>query len=227
MLASWEVPFEAIDVEARPAARAELARLGVPGPPATVNGDRVVHGWNPKALAALVGIQYDEGARLAPAELARRLDRVLEVGAHAMRQVPPEHLALKHPGRDRSIRQLGYHVFRLALASRDAMEGGRLPKAWQDEPAPPEVADGPAVAAYGETVRRNLASWFARPGAWDRVVETWYGPQSGHDLLERTTWHAAQHVRQVHDLLGRVGIKPDVPFTESDLRGLPLPIDLW
>jgi DinB superfamily len=227
LLASWEIPFEAIDVEARPAARAELARLGVPGPPATVRGDRVVHGWNPKALAALVGIAYDEGERLAPAELARRLDRVLVVAASAMRQIPPEHLTLAHPGRDRSIRQLGYHVFRLALASRDAMEGGRLPKAWQDEAVPPEVSDGPAVAAYGETVRRRLADWFARPGAWDGVVETWYGPQSGHDLLERTAWHAAQHVRQIHDLLGRVGVTPDVPLTESDLRGLPLPLELW
>jgi hypothetical protein len=227
LLASWNVPFEVIDVEARPAARADLARLGVPGPPATVDGDRVVHGWNPKALAALVGVPYDAADRLAPAELARRLDRILDLGAQAMRQVPPEHLTLAHPGRNRSIRQLGYHVFRLALAFSEAMAARRLLKAWQDEAVPPEVADGPAVAAYGETVRRRLAEWFARPGAWEGVVETYYGPQSGHDLLERTTWHAAQHVRQIHALLGGVGITPRAPLTEADLRGLPLPAELW
>jgi Glutaredoxin len=227
LLASWNVPFEAIDVEAQPAARAELARLGVPGPPATVIGNRVVHGWNPKALAALVGVLYEAADRLAPPELARRLDRILDLAAQAMCQVPPEHLELAHPGRDRSIRQLGYHVFRLALAFPEAMAARRLPKAWLDEAAPPEVVDGPAVAAYGETVRGRLAEWFARPGAWEGLVETYYGPQSGHDLLERTTWHAAQHVRQIHALLGGVGITPRAPLTEADLRSLPIPAEIW
>ena len=45
--------------------------------PATIVGDRVVHGWNPKALAELVGVRYAEHKQLAPAELARRMDAVL------------------------------------------------------------------------------------------------------------------------------------------------------
>lgn len=227
MLASWGVGVEAIDVEATPGAKAELARLGIPAVPAVVVGARAAHGWNPRALAELVGVPYAERPRLAPGELARRLDRILEKAARAMRQVPREHLEMTHPGRDRSVRQLGYHVFRLSLACRDALRERRLPKTWLDEPAPPELADGAAIAAYGERVRGEVAAWLARPGAADGEVETYYGPQTGHELLERTTWHAAQHVRQLHAFLGRMGLAPEAPLTEEDLRDLPLPADLW
>jgi hypothetical protein len=227
LLASWGVPFEAVDTEATPAAREELARLGVPAVPAVVVGGRAVHGWNPKALAALVGVPYEGERALPPAELVRRLDRVLAAAARAMRQVPPEHLEMAHPGRDRPVRQLGFHVFRLSRAFPDAMRERRLPKAWLDEAAPAELADGPAVAAYGEGVRLELAAHFARPGAWDGDVETYYGSQTGHQLLERTTWHAAQHVRQLYALLERMGVTPETPLGEADYAGLPLPAEIW
>jgi hypothetical protein len=227
LLASWGVAFDAIDVEATPAARRTLASLGVPAVPAVVAGGRAVHGWNPKAVAELVGVDYAGGPALAPAELARRLDVVLAAAQRAVRQIPPQHLEMTHPGRDRSVRQLGFHVFRLSLAFRDAMRERRLPKAWQDEPAPPEVADGPAIAAYGERVRADLAAHFTRPDAWDGIVETYYGPQTGHEVLERTVWHAAQHVRQLYAFLDRMGVAPDAPLGEADYAGLPLPKELW
>ncbi len=227
MLASWGVPFEAVDTEATPAARQELARLGVPAVPAVVAGGRAIHGWNPTALAALLGVPYDGGRALPPAELVRRLDLVLAAAGRAMRQVPPEHLEMAHPGRDRPVRQLGFHVFRLSRAFRDAMRERRLPKAWLDEEAPAELADGPEIAAYGERVRLELAAHFARPGAWDGDVETYYGAQTGHQLLERTTWHAAQHVRQLYALLERMGVTPEAPLGEADYAGLPLPAEIW
>ena len=214
-------------MEARPAARAELTRLGIPTVPAVVVGSRVVHGWNPRALAELVGVSYTEPRRLAPPELAARLDRILLAVERLMRQVPSEHLRLSHPGRDRSIRQLGYHVFRLALAFRDARLEGGLREAWLQELAPPQLVDGPAVAAYGEQVRRTLRDWLARPEAATGEVDTYYGRQTAHALLERTTWHAAQHLRQLYDLLGRVGIEPANPLGESDWEGLPLPAEIW
>ena len=55
----------------------DLEPFGIPRVPATIVGDRVVHGWNPKALAELVGAHYEERKQLAPAELSRRLDIVL------------------------------------------------------------------------------------------------------------------------------------------------------
>ncbi len=221
------MPFEAVDVEATPAAKQELARLGVPAVPAVVAGGRAVHGWNPKALAELVGVAYDEGPALSPAELVRRLDRVLAAAARAMRQVPPEHLGMTHPGRDRPVRQLGFHAFRLSLALDEALRERRLPKAWLDEEAPLSLADGPAIAEYGDRVRAELAARLTgRPG-WDGVVDTYYGPQREHQLLERTVWHAAQHVRQLYAFLDRMGVTPEHPLTAADCQGLPLPTDVW
>ncbi len=73
MLSSWGVKFEGFDVEAEPERRRDLEPFGVPRVPAPIVGDRVIPGWNPKALAELVGATYAERRQLAPAELARRL----------------------------------------------------------------------------------------------------------------------------------------------------------
>ena len=58
-------------------------------------------------------------------------------------------------------------------------------------------------------------------------LKTYYGMQSMHQLFERTTWHSAQHARQLVAVLGRFGIEPNVRLTAEDLAGLPLPERLW
>jgi hypothetical protein len=121
------------------------------------------------------------------------------------------------------VRQLVYHVFRLSLAFPDAIREAHLPEAWLNETAPVDLDSPAALVRYGETVRARVRAWLARPGAWDGVVETYYGPQSGHQLLERTVWHAAQHVRQLHAFLAGHGVTPAEPLTPADLEGLPLP----
>jgi hypothetical protein len=227
LLSSWDITFEGVNVEAEPAAARELERRGIPRVPAVIVGDRATHGWNPRALAELVGVPYAEPDRLAPPELAARLDRVLAGAQRAMRQVSDGHLEMKTPDRDRTVRQLGYHLFRLSLAYRDAMETGQLPEAWIAELPPPDLRDGAAIARYGETVRERLGEWFRGPAPCEGVVHTYYGPQSAHELLERTTWHAAQHLRQLYALLGRMGVTPESPLSDADFEGLPLPKDLW
>lgn len=226
MLSSWGVAVRAVDVAARPEARTELERLGVPRVPAVVVGTRVVHGWNPEALAELLGVAYTPPTRLPVAELARRLDRVLAVAGSIVAQLPLPHLdAPVVPGRDRTARQLAYHVFRLALAFRDAMAERRFPDAWFDEPVPPGLADPIGLTGYGTAVAGALRTWLTRPDACAGTVETFYGPQSGEALLERTVWHAAQHVRQLQALLERLGIRPAASLTAADLAGLPVPPD--
>jgi hypothetical protein len=221
------VKFEGFDVEAEPERRRDLEPFGIPRVPATIVGGRAVHGWNPKALAELVGVAYREREPLSPPELARRLDAVLAATQRAIRQVPREHLGMKAPGRDRTVRQLGFHVFRLSAAFVDTRERGHLPEEWFEENAPAEMADGPAVAQYGEAVRRRLAAYCARPGWCDGAVSTYYGPQSAHEFMERTTWHAAQHLRQIYWFLDRMGVRADSPLTDADLDGLPIPRDVW
>ena len=229
MLSSFGVAFEAVNVDAEPAALKELERLGVPRVPAVAVGDQVVHGWNPRGVAELVGVGYAQPVRLQPVELLDRLDRILAAAQRAIRQVPLDKLEFKPPERDRTVRDLGYHIFRLSVSFPLAVEQNRFPKEWLSEPAPPAMRDGDAIARYGEGVRARLKEWYHQAPAesFDWVVDTYYGPQTVWDLLERTTWHSAQHVRQLYVLLEMMGIPPDRSLTEKDFAGLPLPKALW
>jgi hypothetical protein len=137
--------------------------------------------------------------------------------------VPPDRLATTTPGRDRTVRQLAYHVFRLSLAYREALRERRLPKEWLDEAAPSDLVDGAAIAAYGAGVQAALAESEPCEG----TVDTYYGPQTAHALLERTVWHAAQHVRQLQALLDGMGVAPGARLSAADLEGLPLPDAVW
>ena len=219
--------FQGFDVEAEPERRRDLELFGISRVPATIVGLRAVHGWNPKALAELVGVAYQERKVLPPAELARRLDAVLAANQRALRQIPLDQLGMKAPGRNRTVRQLGFHIFRVAASFADTREQGHLREQWFEESPPPEMVDGAAIAVYGEAVRRRVADYVRRPGWCDGDVSTYYGPQTAHDFMERTTWHAAQHLRQIYWFLDRMGVKAESPLTDVDLEGLPIPHDVW
>ena len=217
-----------MNVEADPRGREELARLGVPRVPAVTLGERAVGGWNPAGYAALLGVRHVPPAVLSPAALATRLDRVLGATQQLLAPLDARHLDYTPPERDRPLRDLGYHVFRLALAFVDGMDMGELPERWLQERAPADLRDGAAVARYGALVRGRIGGWFegATEREFTRVIRVPYGPQSGHELLERTTWHAAQHLRQLHVLVPRLGVPP-VPLPVDAFAGLPLPDALW
>jgi hypothetical protein len=206
-----------------------MVRLGIPRPPGVALGDRVVHGWNPDGYAALLGVKYQVARRFSPAELASRLDRVLEAAqklterfdARQMNHVPPE--------RKRTLRDLAFHVFRLSLGFVDAVDRAELPESVYEERAPHELVTGGDVARYGALVRARLSGWFQGASAdeYQRTVHTYYGPQAADDLLERTTWHAGQHLRQLYALAERLGVTPPAPIPMDALAGLPLPDALW
>ncbi len=218
-----------MNVEGDLAALAELSRLRVPLVPAVAVGDRAVHGWDPPAYAALLGRAYTPAAKLAPGELARRLDRVLESAQALVGRIPAERMDWTPAERQRPLRDLAYHVFRIAAAFVDAMERGELPEGWLQERAPAGLRAGTDVARYGAVVRARVAAWFdgVRPREFERVIRVYYGPQSGHDLLERTAWHAAQHLRQLYVLADRLGIAPPAPLPTDAFEGLPLPDAIW
>ena len=102
----------------------------------------------------------------------------------------------------------------------------RLPETWLQEMAPPGLPDGPALAGYGAAVRAALRRWLATDDAVAGTVETYYGRQTGHELLERTTWHAAQHLRQIHAPWRRPAPGRRSRSTDRSWR-LPIPQSVW
>ena len=72
------------------------------------------------------------------------------------------------------------------------------------------------------------ALWEGRPPASAaKTLQTYYGPQSLHELMERTTWHSGQHVRQYMMLLEKEGISHHRPLLPTDFAKLPMPQNVW
>jgi hypothetical protein len=86
-----------------------------------------------------------------------------------------------------------------------------------------------ALGIYGQSVLDGLHAW------WDpkadktgrEIVQTYYGPQLLHELMERMTWHCGQHVRQWFMLLGMAKIVPVVTLDNSAFADLPMPTSVW
>jgi len=57
------VKFDGFDVENEPERKRDLEPFGGVRVPATIYEGKIVHGWNPKALAELVGVEWREQER--------------------------------------------------------------------------------------------------------------------------------------------------------------------
>ena len=188
-----------------------------------------MHGWNPEGYAELLGIKLPDKVRLSPPALAARIDRILATTEALMRCVDAGHFGWKPPERDRSVGNLGYHVFRVGLSFIDAVDRDGLQESWFGENAPADLRDGPALARYGALVRARISGWFegAAGDYATRMIHTYYGPQGAHELLERTTWHCGQHLRQLYDLFARLNLEPPEPLRKELFDGLPMPNSVW
>ncbi len=85
------------------------------------------------------------------------------------------------------------------------------------------------IAAFGQDVGARLAAWSAGLGERDlgRPVAAYWGRPTLHEVLERTAWHAAQHVRQIAMMMETWDIAPDDPLSDAELNGLPMPEKIW
>ncbi|HEY7521120.1 MAG TPA: DinB family protein [Methylomirabilota bacterium] len=188
-----------------------------------------MHGWNPGAYAALLGVDYRAPARFTPQVLAARLDRVLESAQRLIDRFDLERMNHVPPERKRTVRDLAFHVYRVGLSFIDAVDRGELPESWFEERAPADLVTGADMARYGALVRARITGWFLGAGTdeFTRAVATYYGAQAADDLLERTVWHAGQHVRQLYVLAERLGVAAPAPLPMDALQGLPLPEAIW
>jgi hypothetical protein len=209
----------AVDVLNDAGGRERLLALGVRTVPVVARGSQYVFGQNIDDVAEFVGMQ---GGAHAPLRAAQR----------HIRQLPEERLHERViASRDRSIRILAHHVFRIGEAFLETVVEGAEFTA-QAANVPPEEGTftrGEEIARYGDRVLVRLSRWGAALAdrSCKEKVKTFFGMQPIHGLLERSTWHSAQHARQLAAVLERFGIEPDGRLTAEDLDGLPLPKGLW
>jgi hypothetical protein len=124
-----------------------------------------------------------------------------------------------------------HHVFRVGEAFLESVVDG-VEYAVQLANVPPAegtFTTGDEIARYGESVIARLQQW------WDKLddktcqqkVRTFFGMQPIYMLYERSTWHSAQHARQLTAVLEGRGIEPKARLKPETLAGLPLPERLW
>jgi hypothetical protein len=207
---------------------AELQALGARSVPVLSRGSEYTYAQSLKAIVDFVGLNEKTTPDLTPAELHDRLDRFMDAAIALLPLMPSDRLDVHVPGRPRSYRHLSFHMFRVVAAFLDAIDGITLVQdAFREVPAEDATMDW--VAGYGAQVKRRLDAWWAKTS--DRngtsTLNTYYGPQTMHELFERTTWHCGQHVRQWMMLLEREGVTHSRPLGDADFAKLPMPQNVW
>ena len=198
--------------------------------PVVSRGDRFVFAQVIKDVVDFLDLPDDTAPELSPEELSAKLDRILETAIRLTRQMPDEHLEDLLPNRPRSWRVLMHHIYQIPVAFLEMEELGRtLTYEALTEPPPAVMRTSAAIADHGEAVRARFNAWWSRAAGEDfsSRVPTYFGGTTRHEMLERTVWHSAQHVRQVASLLAQAEVAPDRPLAADDLRGLPLTDKVW
>ncbi len=211
---------------------ARLQQLGARSVPVVAQGSRFVWAQNLRDLAAFLNLSDKLPDALSEDEMIRRWLAILRIAQRHIRQVPAGMLTERViPARDRTVRMLSLHIFRIAEGHLDAVEDG-----WVHDPLVLEFNDGEPglctleeIFGYNERVIARLERWQGRfsPSMAEDTVPTTSGPQNIRWLLERSTLHSAQHARQIEAVLERSGIRVDGALTEKELGGLPLPERLF
>jgi glutaredoxin len=217
------VDYDEVNVAEHPERAADLAARGL-SVPALLVGDTIIPGLDLVAIAKLIGVEYTQPEMLAPAALHDKYLRVNDALCRMLAQLSVEQLDFRLPDRDRTLCELASHagaIMRAFVAVYDAETYDR-----ELEIGPTALRTSSGLIEWARETEAQFTRWWERDGfddPLDRVVETYWGHRSLHEVLERATWHPAQHVRQVALCLENLGVAPDSPLTPDDLAGLPVP----
>lgn len=218
------IEYESVNVSAKPEAMQDLAALGVRSVPVVSRGKEFVFAQELADVSVFVGRKVEFQRLPAPVLMDKWL-KVLSVAQRHAKQIPSDKFQERAtPGRDRSIRDLAFHIYQIPEAFLEAVENGEqdLPKIY-NAPPPRDVS----IEAYGSGIEMRLRRWWSGNPDLSGTITLYYGEQPLHHVLERCTWHSAQHARQIIAVLERLGIRPDGPLTKDDYAGLPMPAGLW
>jgi glutaredoxin len=227
-LTAHGIDFVSVNVREDDSAMDRLEKLGARSIPVVTLGNKFVFAQDIDDLAEFVGIELNRNM-LSPDDLMTRLDLILAAAQRYLAQLPAEILERRLPGRDRTYLDLAFHIFIIPIAFLDAVRGKELTFEHFERTPSDDMATADRIIAFGETVRKDLNGWWriAKNEGYANNVLTYYGQHTTHSVLERTTWHTAQHARQLMKLLTNAGISPNDPLGEKELSGLPLPDEIY
>ena len=215
-----------------PTALERLEKLGPRTVPVLAQGNQYIFCQNMEDVAEFVGLQGSGHTPLPPPVLMTKWITVLRAAQRYIRQIPNHRLSERAiDNRDRSLRLLSHHVFRIGEAFLETAIDDVEYRTNNANIRPEEgsCTTGEEIAAYGDAIIERLENWWSQldDKGCRQPVKTFYGTPPMHQLFERSTWHSAQHTRQLMAVLDRFAIEPQGRLTAEDLAGLPLPEGLW
>jgi len=181
------------------AGRAELQRLGARSIPVLSRGDKFTFAQNIAQVVEFLKLDEKTGPVLSPAQLVERMRIFIGAALQIIPLMPDDRLDREVPNRPRKYRAVAHHMFRICEAFVEVTGGAFFSHGLPGAVAQPEdLASTAALAAYGRGVREKVGAWWeaATDKSCQETVQTYYGPQKLHQVLERSTWHIAQHTRQ-------------------------------
>jgi hypothetical protein len=207
-----------------------LNKYGLRKVPVLAKGDKYAFGQMLDPFAQFAGLPMPGADRLSPEQLYKKYAIVFAAAQRYARQFPAERFRERViPHRERLIRTLCYHVFRIGEAFLETWNGAEYSVKIADNEPPESMLSGDDVARYGAGVWQQYEAWWSKleDRNLTRVLKTYYGDTVAHKVFERVTWHSAQHCRQLVSVLERMNVQPDGPLTAEDLAGLPMPERLF
>lgn len=231
-LSSHGVDFAITDIVRDPDGLARLMAFGVRTVPVLARGTDFIFCQSLEDVVRFVGLDTDVAANRLPADvLVTKYLSVLRVARAQIGVIPADALEYQYiPPRQRSLRQLGHHVFGIADAFlRCARDGDALTSARVLALPPDDMVAVSDITDYADNIVSDMDRWWAATSdrAGVEMRHTYFGDQSVHQLLERSAWHSAQHVRQLSAILDRLAVASPIRLADTDLAGLPLPAGLW
>jgi glutaredoxin len=219
--------FESVNVLERAEALGELSAAGFRGVPVVRKGATYIYAQSLDDVAALVGTTRAD-KRLPPDELATRWDEVLNKAHQVIESFDTDTLDREViPSRPRSVRQLCAHVFQIVESFLTQLEDDTIDaRAIYLDPRD-DLKTRQQLIDYISSTHVAYREWLSGNGyaAMPDQLRTYYGLQPSTIVLERSVWHATQHVRQLDHVAAGIGEELRVP--DSLYAGLPLPQRLW
>ena len=180
-------------------------------------------GTNLVRVAELLNLSYDPTPQLDATELIRRLCEVNKALATYAVVVPEDMLSEKLPGRERTILGLVNHIAEISAVFIDVCGGDAFTatKAEAETKIKRSVLE---VIDRTEQLNDQLVGLALDPQA---SIETYYGEQSLHAVLNRCVCHSAQHLRQLDHFCRLRDVYPESIELPPILESLSLPNEVW
>ena len=153
-------------------------KYGLRKVPVLAKGDQYAIGQMLEPFAKLAGISLDAIGRLTPEQLYGKYEMVFAAGQRYARQFPTERLLERViPHRERAIRTLCYHVFRIGESFLETWDGAEYSAKIADNEPPAAMRTGDDIARYGAAVWKRYEAWWAglEDRTLSRVLKTYYG----------------------------------------------------